>query len=99
MSDFSSFWPDRGVSFHHLRDSCESRSPRLFEIKSQKVPKPKGRELTCCLKVLCPDCEKEVSEGKPNRRTPHGDDGSHDEKRPILRRYCEDVECRVCDKT
>jgi len=30
-------WLDRGVSFRHLHNSCESQWPRLFGIKSEMV--------------------------------------------------------------
>ena len=32
LSDHLSPWPDRGVSFRRLRNSCGSRWPRLFVI-------------------------------------------------------------------
>jgi len=73
---YSSFWPDPEVSSHHLRNSCESRSPMLFGVKSQKVSAFNHRELTRCLEVLRPDLEKNVSEGESDPRTPDGDDES-----------------------
>ena len=80
LSDYPSFWPNGGVSFRRLRYSNESQWPRLFEIKSQNSAVPSQRELTCCLKVLGSDLEKNVTKGESDPRTPDGDNGSHHEQ-------------------